>query len=271
MKVARVLLEGGEIHTVVLEGQETYTLGEVNPFDLSWPSERSTYRRLECKILKFVPPVLPKRVFLPAVNFRSHSSESSMEPPAKPYFFMKTKESVIGHEDRIPIPRGVSKVDYEGEIGVIIGKRGKYVRESEAMNYVLGFTVLNDVSIRDFQFPELHPYGLNWVMGKACDGCLPMGPWIVTRDEANFPMRITTKVNGEVRQEGTTEDMIFGVESMISYLSQAITLEPGDVISTGTPSGVAAFTGKRYLEEGDIVEVQVDKIGSLRNFIFREK
>jgi len=228
----------------------------------------------EVRIRKLLPPILPSRIFLPAVNFKSHSTETAQPPPPEPYFFIKPGNCVIGHDDYIVIPRGVSRVDYEGEIAVVIGKRGKYISEDRALDYVFGFTIANDVSFRDYQFPERHPYGLNWVMGKALDTGLPLGPWIVTKDEVlegnKFRLEIRTLVNGKVMQEGSTEDMIFSIEKLISYLSQGITLEPGDVITTGTPAGVAEFTSKVYLKHGDVVEVEVSKIGKLRNYVRSE-
>ncbi|BCU71011.1 fumarylacetoacetate hydrolase family protein [Stygiolobus caldivivus] len=222
----------------------------------------------EVMVKKLLPPVNPRKVFLPAVNFRSHSSETSMAPPPFPYFFTKFNNAIIGNEDYILIPKELKRTDYEGEIGVVIGKRAKNVSRGEAMDYVFGFTVVNDVSFRDYQFPEVHPYGLNWVMGKGLDTGLPVGPWIVTKDEVDFySLEIKTRVNGVLVQNGVTKDMVFSVEDMISYLSKGITLEPGDIITTGTPAGVAEFSGKKYLQEGDVVEVEVKGIGVLRNYV----
>jgi 2-keto-4-pentenoate hydratase/2-oxohepta-3-ene-1,7-dioic acid hydratase in catechol pathway len=223
----------------------------------------------ETEVKKLLPPISPKKVFLPAVNFKSHSSETLMNPPPFPYFFTKFSNAIIGPEDYILIPKELKRTDYEGEIGVVIGKRAKNVRKENAMDYVFGFTVVNDVSFRDYQFPEVHPYGLNWVMGKSLDTGLPVGPWIVTKDEIKdfYSLRIITRLNGTIVQDGTTRDMIFSVEDMIAYLSKGITLEPGDVITTGTPAGVAEFSGKKYLQEGDVIEVEVTGIGVLRNYV----
>jgi len=192
-----------------------------------------------------------------------------MNPPPFPYFFTKFSNAIIGPEDHILIPKELKRTDYEGEIGIVIGKRAKNVRKEDAMDYVFGFTVVNDVSFRDYQFPEVHPYGLNWVMGKSLDTGLPVGPWIVTKDEIKdfYSLRIITRLNGTIVQDGTTRDMIFSVEDMIAYLSKGITLEPGDVITTGTPAGVAEFSGKKYLQEGDVIEVEVTGIGVLRNYV----
>lgn len=223
----------------------------------------------ETKVKKLLPPISPQKVFLPAVNFKSHSSETLMNPPPFPYFFTKFSNAIIGTEDYILIPKELKRTDYEGEIGIVIGKRAKNVRKEDAMDYVFGFTIVNDVSFRDYQFPEVHPYGLNWVMGKSLDTGLPVGPWIVTKDEINdfYSLRIITRLNGTIVQDGTTKDMIFSVEDMIAYLSKGITLEPGDVITTGTPAGVAEFSGKKYLQEGDVIEVEVTGIGVLRNYV----
>lgn len=223
----------------------------------------------ETEVKKLLPPISPKKVFLPAVNFKSHSSETLMNPPPFPYFFTKFSNAIIGPEDYILIPKELKRTDYEGEIGIVIGKRAKNVRKEDAMDYVFGFTVVNDVSFRDYQFPEVHPYGLNWVMGKSLDTGLPVGPWIVTKDEIKdfYSLRIITRLNGTIVQDGTTRDMIFSVEDMIAYLSKGITLEPGDVITTGTPAGVAEFSGKKYLQEGDVIEVEVTGIGVLRNYV----
>jgi len=277
MKIGFALTENGEKKVVFIEGEKYYEIKKegldcvvsnptsfIKAYDLM-----VNLPKTEVKIKKFLPPLFPNKIFLPAVNFRSHSSETSMTPPKSPYFF--SSNSVVGPEDYIIIPRDLKRVDYEGEIGIIIGKRGKYIKKEDAIDYVFGYTIVNDVSFRDYQFPELHPYGLNWVMGKALDTGLPIGPWIVTKDEIkNFKLRIITRLNGQVVQDGNTEDMIFSVEDLISYLSQGITLEPGDVITTGTPAGVAEFTGKKYLEDGDVIEVEVEKIGVLRNYVRKE-
>ncbi len=161
---------------------------------------------------------------------------------------------------------------------VIIGKKGKYIKKTEAMDHVLGFTVADDVSFRDLQFPSgwpnvLNPYGQNWVKGKSLDYAFPLGPWVITADEIDDPysLNIRTTVNGEVKQDGNTSDMIFSIEELIEYASNGITLMPGDVISTGTPHGVAAFNQERFLSEGDIVEVTVSKVGYIRNRVKKEQ
>lgn len=262
-----VVNKGGKFFEFEKEGMEC-VFNNINnvikAFDIV---ERLPLKETEVK--KLLPPVSPRKVFLPAVNFKSHSSETLMNPPPFPYFFTKFSNAIIGPEDHILIPKELKRTDYEGEIGIVIGKRAKNVRKEDAMDYVFGFTVVNDVSFRDYQFPEVHPYGLNWVMGKSLDTGLPVGPWIVTNDEIKdfYSLRIITRLNGTIVQDGTTRDMIFSVEDMIAYLSKGITLEPGDVITTGTPAGVAEFSGKKYLQEGDVIEVEVTGIGVLRNYV----
>lgn len=222
---------------------------------------------------KFESPVLsPEKILLAAVNYRAHGKEQSAKPPTEPYFFTKFRNALMGDRDPILIPRGSTKVDWEVELAAVIGKRCKYVSRSKAMEYVAGFAVSNDISFRDLQFPEgwpkrLNPLGQNWVMGKGLDNAFPLGPWLVTSDEMGDldDLDLTLKVNGVVRQHASTSDMIFGVDEMITYLSQGTTLMPGDVISTGTPMGVAAFTGGPFLKSGDLVEASVEGIGTLHN------
>lgn len=261
-----VFYENGKYYEIDKEGLEcviSNPISFIKTYDIF-----SSLPKKEIAISRLLPPLYPTKIFLPAVNFKSHSSETSMNPPSAPYFFTKFNNTVVAHEDYILIPKGLKRVDYEGEIGIVIGKKGKYIKREDALDYVFGYTIVNDVSFRDYQFPEMHPYGLNWVMGKSLDTGMPIGPWIVTKDEVkDFRLSIRTLLNGEVVQDGNTEDMIFKVEDLISYLSQGITLEPGDVITTGTPAGVAEFSGKRYLKDGDVIEVQVEKIGTLKNYV----
>jgi len=225
----------------------------------------------EVKVRELLVPVVPEKVLMPAVNFRSHASEGHFERPPYPYFFVKTPNTLVPHNGFIELPRGLERVDYEGEIGIVIGKRGKYIPKEKAWDYIFGFTVLNDVSYRDYQFPGIPQLGLNWVLGKDLDTGLPIGPWVVPKDEVKLPLRITTRLNGEVVQDGTTDDMIFSMEELVHYASQGITLRPGDVIATGTPAGVAEFTGRKYLRHGDVIEVEVTDIGILRNYVRRSE
>ena len=218
------------------------------------------------------PPILaPDKILLAAVNYRAHSAEQKRAPPTEPYFFTKFRSCIIGNGDPIVIPRISKSVDWEAELAVVIGKRCKYISAAEALSYVAGYTVANDVSFRDLQFPagpqEANLRRPNWVKGKALDSAFPLGPCMVTADEIPDPQRlkISLKVNEIERQNGGTGDMVFSVAQLIEYLSTGLTLLPGDVISTGTPAGVAAYTGAPFLKDGDVVETSVDKIGGLRN------
>lgn len=218
------------------------------------------------------PITSPDKILLAAVNYRAHGSEQNTPLPSEPYFFTKFPSCIVGNGQPILVPRRSTRADWEVELAVVIGKKCKYVGKSHALEYVAGYTVANDVSYRDLQIPEGWPnkpnaLGQNWVMGKALDSALPLGPWLVTPEEVGDPQKLTLSltVNGVQRQTGSTEDMVFTVAELIAYLSDGITLLPGDVISTGTPAGTAAFSGAPYLKDGDMVQAAVDGIGSLVN------
>lgn len=216
-------------------------------------------------------PTPVERAFLPAVNFRTHSSESSTEGPSSPYFFLKFPSALVPHRGTSYIPRGTDKYDYEGEIAIVIGKKGKYLSKAEAGSIVYGYGIVNDLSVRDYQMSMIPGFGKNWVLGKAGDYTLPYGPWVLPASEVDeFKFKIKTTVNGGVRQDGGTEDMIFSVEEMISEISKVTALRPGDIISTGTPSGVALHNKTGFLKDGDIVSVTVPGIGTLDTNIHTE-
>ncbi|HLH85505.1 MAG TPA: fumarylacetoacetate hydrolase family protein [Thermoplasmataceae archaeon] len=219
----------------------------------------------------YLTPSPVERIFLPAVNFRAHSAESSMRENDSPYFFLKFKSSLVNHKGISYIPRNVKQYDYEGEIAIVIGKKGKYLTKKDAGEVVFGYSIVNDLSVRDYQMTEFPRYGKNWVLGKAGDFALPYGPWILLATEVeSFEFTIRTYVNGEKRQDGSTKDMIFSVEELIAEMSKVTTLRPGDIITTGTPSGVAVHSGKGFLKDGDMVEVEVPKIGKLETTIKKE-
>lgn len=223
--------------------------------------------------VKLLSPILnPEKILLLAVNYTSHSKEQNTKPPTEPYLFTKFRNALIGPGDAILIPKVSERVDWEVELSVIIGRAGKYITKEDAMNFVAGYAISNDISFRDLQFATRLPdgkttLGLNWVKGKGLDSSFPLGPWLVTKDEVEDPhnLRISLSVNGETKQRSNTSDMVFKIGSLVEYISAGITLKPGDIISTGTPGGVAAFTGGRYLKDGDLVEASIDRIGSLRN------
>ncbi|WP_170785562.1 fumarylacetoacetate hydrolase family protein [Ruegeria lacuscaerulensis] len=197
------------------------------------------------------------------LNYADHAAESGMELPAEPVIFFKATSAIIGPNDTVEIPRNSVKSDWEVELGVVIGKEAKYVSEEEALDHVAGYCVVNDLSERDFQ---LHRSG-QWVKGKSADTFGPIGPWLVTRDEVpdpqNLPMYL--EVNGHRYQDGSTKTMHFGVATVISHLSQFMSLQPGDVISTGTPPGVGMGQNPQtYLKPGDKMELGIEGLGVQR-------
>ena len=195
------------------------------------------------------------------LNYADHAAESGMDVPPEPILFMKATSAICGPGDPIIIPRGSEKTDWEAELGVVIGKPAKYVGEAEALSYVAGYCVCNDVSERAFQIERQG----QWSKGKSCDNFGPIGPWLVTPDEVGDPqdLGVWLRVNGEKVQDGSTRTMIFGVAQRISYLSQFFTLAPGDIISTGTPPGVGlGRTPPRYLKAGDVVELGIEGLGT---------
>ncbi|MEW6688814.1 MAG: fumarylacetoacetate hydrolase family protein [Pseudomonadota bacterium] len=215
----------------------------------------------------------PRRnVFCVGWNYLEHFEEGrkmrvgpQQEMPAHPTFFTKCVGAVNGPYDRIPLHAGVTeKLDWEVELGVVIGRGGRNIREADAMKHVFGYTVVNDVSARDVQ----RQHGQQWFKGKSLDGLCPMGPWIVTADEVKDPgeLRVATRVSGVVKQDSSTRYMYFKIPRIIAELSAGMTLEPGDIISTGTPAGVGhARTPPEFLKAGDVLETEIAGIGLLRN------
>ena len=195
------------------------------------------------------------------LNYSDHAEEAGMAIPEHPILFMKATSAIAGPQDDIVIPRGAQSVDWEVELGVVIGKPAKYVTEDEALDYVAGYCVANDVSERDFQIKRSG----QWTKGKSCDSFGPLGPWLVTRDEVADPqaLDLTLDVNGQRMQAGNTATMIFSVAQIIAHLSQMMTLHPGDVIATGTPPGVGMGMKPQpvYLQPGDTVRAEVAGLG----------
>ncbi|GBC74698.1 Ureidoglycolate lyase [archaeon HR06] len=217
---------------------------------------------------KILAPILnPPKIICLGLNYQDHAQESNMKVPDEPPIFLKPRTCINGPYDDVIVPPITKQVDYEAELAIIIGKRAKRVTEEEAKEYIFGFTCFNDVSARDIQFKDKQ-----WTRGKSFDTFAPLGPWIVTKDEVNPDnLSIICKVNGEIRQNSSTKNMIYKTSKIVSWLSQGITLEPGDIIATGTPAGVGAFSkpNPKFLKNGDIVEVIIEGIGELRNrFVF---
>jgi 2-keto-4-pentenoate hydratase/2-oxohepta-3-ene-1,7-dioic acid hydratase in catechol pathway len=210
------------------------------------------------------PPIpQPQKIIAVGLNYRDHSEEAGFKLPEYPLLFAKFPNSITGPYDPIVSPVEDVQIDAEAELAVIIGRQGKAITEAAAFDYVAGYMALNDVSARKWQFADKQ-----WTRGKSLDTFCPTGPWLITRDEVPDPhkLRVTGRVNGEVFQDSTTEKLIFGVPRLVSFISEAITLEPGDIIATGTPSGVGVFRKPPvFLKAGDIAEVEIEKVGTLRN------
>lgn len=220
--------------------------------------------------VRWLPPVPdPRKIILVGKNYRDHCKEGSAGVPAKPVIFSKFITSLNCAGGRIVLPKASSKVDYEAELAVVIGRGGRHIPEAAALRHVAGYMPLNDVSARDMQFSEGQ-----WVRAKSCDTFCPCGPALATTDHVKDPqsLRIRLALNGRIMQEASTCDMIFPVKRLIAFVSEAITLEPGDIISTGTPSGVGAFRDPpAFLKAGDRVSVVIEKVGVLTNRVVDEK
>lgn len=195
------------------------------------------------------------------LNFSDHAAETGATVPPEPIIFMKATSAIVGPNDDVLIPRGSEKTDWEVELGVVIGRTAKYVSEADALEHVAGYCVAHDVSERAFQTERSG----QWTKGKSCDTFGPIGPWLVTRDEVPDPQNLGMwlKVNGQTMQDGSSRTMVYGVASLISYLSKFMSLHPGDIISTGTPPGVGmGLKPPRYLKHGDVVELGIEGLGS---------
>lgn len=203
------------------------------------------------------------------LNYVDHAKEAGMPIPTEPILFSKTMNALAGPNDNVVRPRGSKKMDWEVELGIVIGKRAKYVSKKDALSYVAGYTVVNDVSEREWQLER----GGQWVKGKAIDGFGPVGPWLVTTDEVPDPQKldIWLDIDGERQQSGNTKTMIFSVAHIVSYLSKIMTLEPGDLIATGTPPGVGAGQKPpRYLKNGEVMAVGIEGLGQQKQKVVKE-
>ena len=212
----------------------------------------------------------PNKIICVGLNYRKHADETNSPYPEVPILFSKFNNTLTGHKCKIAVPKVTQRLDYEVELGVVIGKEAKYVSKEDALDYVFGYCTANDLSARDLQ-KKTH----QWLLGKTCDDFSPIGPYLVTADEVPNPnnLQLKTYVNGEKRQDSNTSDMIFYVDEIVSYISQHMTLTPGDVILTGTPEGVIIGYPREkrvYLKPGDVVTVEVEKLGTLTNKLIEE-
>lgn len=212
-------------------------------------------------------PVPGRKIVAIGLNYLDHAKEAGQPVPSAPLCFAKFTSSLSGPYDPIQLPAEDAQVDFEGELGVVIGRKAHFVSEADAMECVAGYVVFNDVSARKWQFADGQ-----WTRGKSCDTFSPNGPYLVTRDEVPDPgnLRITTRVNGELMQDSNTRQLIFNIPQLISYLSKSFSFFPGDIIATGTPPGVG-FSRKppRFLQEGDVVEVEIERVGKISNRVVR--
>ena len=212
----------------------------------------------------------PDKIICVGLNYRKHAEETNAAIPQYPILFNKFNNTLTGHGHDIALPRVTKEVDYEAELVIVIGKQAKYISKEEALDHVYGYCCVNDLSARDLQMRTPQ-----WLLGKSCDDFSPLGPYLVTVDEVGNPndLKISTTVNGKVRQNSNTADMIFHCDEVVSYISQHMTLYPGDIILTGTPEGVVLGdpVDKRvYLKDGDVVTISIEKLGSLTNRMVSE-
>lgn len=262
-KIARFRMQDGTVRYGVLEGQDMLRLIGGDIFGAWFAREE----RVALAQVKLLAPVDPPNILAIGLNYRAHAHESKMELPDHPVLFIKATTSVIGPDENIVLPRvAPNEVDYECELAIVIGKKARGVSKEKALDYVLGYTCGHDVSARDCQIK----IDKQWARGKSFDTFAPLGPWIETEmDPDNAPIR--SRLNGIVMQESNTNDLIFNCRELIAHLSEGITLLPGTVIMTGTPSGVG-FARKPpvFLKAGDVVEIEVEGIGVLRNPVVAE-
>lgn len=220
--------------------------------------------------VKLLAPIAsPPKIICLGLNYKDHAAEQNAPIPDEPIIFFKPRTAIIGPNENIVKPKFVKQLDYEAELAIIIGKRAKNIPVSEAENYIFGYTILNDVSARDIQFKDRQ-----WTRGKSFDTFAPTGPCILTRNQMQDPsnLYIRTWVNDELRQNSTTKNMVFNVYEVIHHLSRVMTLEPCDIIATGTPAGVgfAIKPKPKFLEAGDVVRIEIEKIGVLENRVVEE-
>ena len=248
-----------------IEGETLIPMGDdVVEYLVTGRAQDATPRPLgEARLRAPVPQ--PDKIVCVGLNYRDHAAESGMAIPDRPVLFPKYANSVVGPGDPVVVPPEAGQIDYEAELGVVIGRRCSRVAAADAESYVAGYVCANDVSSRSLQFATSQ-----WMLGKAIDTFCPVGPWLVTADEVGDVqnLAISCTVNGERRQDSNTKEMIFGVRELVSFVSATMTLDPGDLIITGTPSGVGqGFKPPRYLSPGDVVRVEIEGLGVLENEI----
>jgi len=268
MKIVRFITEGGE---VVQGSFNARTPGEASVLDGDIFGHMTATARVE-RIATFLPPVDPPNIIALGLNYGKHADETGILRPEQPVMFLKATTSALGHGGTVLLPAaGPDEIDFEAELAIIIGKKGKNIAPEEAEDYVLGYACANDVSARDWQTRKQKQ---QWARGKSFDTFCPIGPYIVTKDEVENAgrLKIQTILNGRIMQDSNTADMIFDIPAIISDVSRSLTLLPGTVILTGTPEGVG-FTRKPpvFLKEGDSVTISIEQIGELTNPVSKER
>jgi len=274
MKLIRFGEAGKERPGVCIDNEHYDVSGFIQDYDerffanggllhLAWMIEqnKTILRKVPAHIRLGSPVARPSKIVCIGLNYADHAKETGATPPSEPVIFMKSTTALVGPNDNIMIPKNSLKTDWEVELAVVVGKKASYVEESEAMDYVAGYCLHNDVSEREFQIER----GGTWDKGKGCDTFAPVGPWLVTKDEVRDVdnLRLWLKVNDKKMQDGTTANFIFRIPVIVSYVSQFMTLLPGDIISTGTPAGVGlGFNPPVYLKPGDVVELGIDGLGT---------
>lgn len=242
-----------EVRYGVLDGEDVY--------ETAGPAGAKNGVRHSIGGIRLLPPCAPTKIMCVGRNYVEHAKELGNEVPTEPLIFMKPPSSLLEDGGTVVYPRLSQRVDFEGELGVVIGTRARHVKAADAMACVLGYTVVNDVTARDLQKKDGQ-----WTRGKGFDTFCPVGPWVVPAGEVDLAsVRVTTRLNGEVKQDGPVTDMIFPVADIIAYVTQFVTLEPGDLIATGTPPGVGP------MQPGSLVEVEVAGIGLLRNSVVADR
>lgn len=250
----------------IIEDYDTAFFGSDGITDLQDKIDAHSLKEVDADVRWGVPMARPGKIVCIGLNYADHAAESGMDAPEEPVIFFKATSSMVGPYDDVIIPKGSEKTDWEVELGVVIGKKASYVTEAEAMNHVAGYVLHNDVSERAFQIER----GGQWVKGKSCDTFAPVGPWIATPDEISDVnnLNLWLKINGKKLQDGTSADLIFKIPHIIHYLSQFMTLEPGDIISTGTPAGVGlGLNPPTFLKPGDLMELGIDGLGSSKQHV----
>lgn len=260
------------VHDVIENGASAIEVLESLAKQAEDVRDTSTSGWLNEEDLQFGPCVTnPGKIICVGLNYRKHAEETGSPIPQSPILFTKFNNALAGDQEDIALPKLSQKVDYEAELAIVIGKTTKDVSKEEALDYVFGYCNANDLSARDLQMRTSQ-----WLLGKSCDGFAPLGPYLVTADEVGDPNNLVIKalVNGELRQNSNTNDMIFYCDEIISYISQHLTLQPGDVILTGTPEGVVlGYPPEQqiYLKDGDVVTIEIEKLGSLTNRLVADK